>query len=223
MRGTSSSSRHSEDFPCSESGSLGTAPGPAGYEIAYAWFDAAIIAVTNTMLNNSFTVTGGTSNDGDIYITDGDLSITNTPSIYGNVYVPNGGVAMSKNNQIIGNLWANEAINIQSPASVTGDVTSSLGALTGTSGIGGDARGGGTIAASLNVGGSEYPSSPHGPRRRTSSLSCATMRSPTSAVPSPGRGTSGRRPRPVRRRRRSSTRSVRRTSSCGSSLAAPIS
>ena len=108
-----------EDLPCSESDSLGTAPGPAGYEIAYTWydaaddpmpctgpdrpsqqelpasvlvtsvgetidsvprtmqaymtlaptyggFDAAIIAVTNTIFNNNFTVTGGTSNDGDV-------------------------------------------------------------------------------------------------------------------------------------------------------------
>ena len=205
-----------EDLPCAESDSLGTAPGPAGYDIAYTWydaagdampcsgtgrpsqealpasvlvtsvgttidsvprtmqaymtlaptyggFDAAIIAVTNTNFNNNFTVTGGTSNDGDIYITDGDLTVTNTPNIYGNVYVPNGGVSMSNNNQIIGNLWANEAIIIQSPASVTGDVTSSLGALSGTGGIGGDARGGDTIAASLNVGGSEYPNSPQAP------------------------------------------------------------
>lgn len=206
-----------EDLPCSESGSLGTTPGPAGYDIEYTWydaadvpmpcsdpdrrpsqerlpasvlvtsvgetidsvprtmqaymtlapayggFDAAIIAVTNTNFNNNFTVTGGSSNDGDVYITDGDLTITNAPSIYGNVYVPNGSVSMSNNNQIIGNLWANEGIAIASPASVTGDVTSSLGALSGTGGVGGDARAGGAIAESLNIGGTEYPSSPQGP------------------------------------------------------------
>jgi hypothetical protein len=129
----------------------------------YGGFDTAIIAVTNTNFNNNFTVTGGTSNNGDVYITEGDLTITNTPNIYGNVYVPNGAVAMSNNNQIIGNLWANESIAITSPASVTGDVTSSTGALTGTGAIGGDARAGSTIAASLAVGGSEYPSSRQGP------------------------------------------------------------
>jgi hypothetical protein len=211
-----------EYLPCTESASLGTAPGPASYDVTYTWydenddpmtctgptgptrpdgptqenlptavlvssvgetidsvprtmqaymtlaptyggFDAAIISVTNTNFNNNFTVTGGTSNNGDIYITEGDLTITNTPNIYGNVYVPNGAVAMSNNNQIIGNLWANEGISISSPASVTGDVTSSTGALTGTGAIGGDARAGGTIAASLAVGGTEYPSSPQGP------------------------------------------------------------
>lgn len=205
-----------EDLPCTESASLGTAPGPAGFDITYTWydaagdpmpctgagrpsqedlpssvlvtsvgetidsvprtmqaymtlaptfggFDAAIISVTNTIFNNNFTVTGGTSNNGDVYITDGDLIVTNTPNIYGNVYVPNGGVAMTNNNQIIGNLWANEAISIENPASVTGDVTTSTGTLSGTGAIGGDARAGSTIAASLNVGGSEYPSSPQGP------------------------------------------------------------
>jgi Tfp pilus assembly protein PilX len=205
-----------EDLPCTESASLGTAPGPAGYDITYTWydaadaempctgagapsqedlpssvlvtsvgetidsvprtmqaymtleptyggFDAAIISVQNTIFNNNFTVTGGTSNNGDIYITNGNLTVTNTPTIYGNVYVPNGGVTSTNNNQIIGNLWANGSISINSPASVTGDVTSSTGTLAGTGAIGGDARAGSTIAGSLAVGGSEYPSSPQGP------------------------------------------------------------
>src|SRR5262245_29258472 len=117
-----------EDLPCTESATLGTAPGPAGFDITYTWyddagdpmpcsgtgrpsqedlpasvlvtsvgetidtvprtmqaymtlaptfggFDAAIIAVTNTNFNNNFTVTGGSSNDGDVYIIDGDLAI----------------------------------------------------------------------------------------------------------------------------------------------------
>ena len=206
-----------EDLPCTESATLGTAPGPAGYDITYTWlnaadaempctgagapsqtnlpssvlvtsvgetidsvprtmqaymtlaptyggFDAAIISVTNTIFNNNFTVTGGTSNDGDIYITDGDLTITNSPTIYGNVYVPNGAVSMSNSTKIVGNLWANEGIDIKKPASVTGDLTSSTSAITGVEGVvGGDATAGGTIAATVIVGGTRYPNSPQGP------------------------------------------------------------
>jgi hypothetical protein len=206
-----------EDLPCNESASLGTAPGPAGYDITYTWydpagdpmpctgagrpsqadlpasvlvtsvgetidsvprtmqaymtlapsyggFDAAIISVTNTIFNNNFTVTGGTSNDGDIYITDGDLTITNSPTVYGNVYVPNGAVTMSNSSKIVGNLWANEGIDIKKPASVTGDLTTSTSTITGVEGVvGGDATAGSTIAGTVIVGGSRYPNSPQGP------------------------------------------------------------
>jgi hypothetical protein len=206
-----------EDLPCTESASLGTAPGPAGYEITYTWydasgdpmpctgtgrpsqedlpasvlvtsvgetidsvprtmqaymtlaptfggFDAAIISVTNTIFNNNFTVTGGTSNDGDVYITDGDLTVTNSPTIYGNVYVPNGAVSMSNSSKIVGNLWANEGVDIKKPASVTGDLTSSTSTITGVEGvIGGDATAGSTIADTVIVGGTKYPNSPQGP------------------------------------------------------------
>ena len=53
-------------------------------------FDAAIIAVQNTIFNNNFAITGSQGNNGDIYITNGNLTVTNTPNIYGNVYVHNG-------------------------------------------------------------------------------------------------------------------------------------
>ncbi len=211
-----------EELPCSETDTLGTAPGPAGFTIEYTWFDdagapmpctgatgptrpdgptqenlptavlvtsvgetidsvprtmqaymtlaptfggfdAAIISVQNTAFNNNFTVTGGSSNDGDVYITDGDLTVTNSPFIYGNVYVPNGSASLANNAGIVGNLWANEGVVMNNDASVTGDMISSTSSLTGEGTIGGDARAGTTIASTLIVGGTTYPTSPQGP------------------------------------------------------------
>ncbi len=130
---------------------------------SYGGFGAAIIAVTSTAFNNNFTITGDQSNDGDVYVLNGNITITNTPDIYGNIFVPAGGASMSNNSSIIGNLWARDAITINNPASVTGDVTSSTLGVSGTGVIGGDARAGTTIAAGLNVTGTEYPNSPQGP------------------------------------------------------------
>jgi Tfp pilus assembly protein PilX len=205
-----------EDLPCTESASLGTAPGPAGFDVTYTWydaagdpmpctgtgrpsqedlptsvlvtsvgetidsvprtmqaymtlaptfggFDAAIISVTNTIFNNNFTVTGGTSNDGDVYITNGNLTITNSPFIYGNVYVPTGSASIANNAGIVGNLWANGSVTMNNDASVTGDMISSTSSLSGIGTIGGDATAGTSIADTLIVGGTTYPSSPQGP------------------------------------------------------------
>jgi hypothetical protein len=128
-------------------------------------FGAAIIAVQNTMFNNNFTITGSQGNNGDIYITQGDLTVTNTPNIYGNVYVhgPPGNVTMTNNNKIIGNLWANGSISISNPASVMGKAISSTSSISGTGAVGGDATAGTTIAASLAVAGTRYANSPQGP------------------------------------------------------------
>jgi len=130
---------------------------------SYGGFGAAIIAVTSTNFNNNFTITGDQSNDGDVYILNGDLAISNTPNFYGNIFVPAGGASMGNNSSIIGSLWANGSITITSPANVTGEVTSSTSSLTGSGGIGGDARAGTTIAAGLNVTGTKYQNSPQGP------------------------------------------------------------
>ena len=45
----------------------------------YGGFDAAILSVTNTSFTNNFTVTGRTGNDGDVYIMNGNLVVTNSP------------------------------------------------------------------------------------------------------------------------------------------------
>lgn len=128
----------------------------------FGGFDAAIIAVQNTIFNNNFAITGSQGNNGDIYITNGDLTVTNTPTIYGNVYVHNGLVTMTNNNKIIGNLWANGSISIDNPASVMGKTISSTSSISGSGSIGGDATAGTTITATT-VGGTRYPNSPQGP------------------------------------------------------------
>ena len=43
---------------------------------------------------NNFESYGNNGNDGDIYVLNGNLSISNTPHIRGNVYVPNGSLSM---------------------------------------------------------------------------------------------------------------------------------
>jgi Tfp pilus assembly protein PilX len=129
----------------------------------YGGFDAAILSVTNTTFANNFTVTGLTGNDGDIYITSGDLVVTNSPTVYGNVYVPVGSASISNGTQIVGNLWALNSVTINNPATVTGNVISSTSGIAGSGTVGGSATAGTTIAAGLTVGGNEYPNTPQGP------------------------------------------------------------
>jgi Tfp pilus assembly protein PilX len=129
----------------------------------YGGFDAAILSVTNTTFANNFTVTGLTGNDGDIYITSGDLVVTNSPTVYGNVYVPVGSASLSNGTQIVGNLWALDEVTINNPATVTGNVISSTSSIGGSGTVGGSATAGTTIAAGLTVGGNEYPNTPQGP------------------------------------------------------------
>ena len=63
----------------------------------YGGFGAAILAVNGTTITNNFTVNGNSGNDGDIYILNGNLSVTNGMTLYGNVYVP-AGTATFENN-----------------------------------------------------------------------------------------------------------------------------
>lgn len=129
----------------------------------YGGFGEAILAVTNTVFNNNFTIAGYNGNDADVYVTNGNLTVTNAPNVYGNIYVPNGSASMTNNSHIYGNLWANGSVTISNPASVTGAVTSSTSTLSGSGAIGGDARAGTTIAGGLSVSGTKYQNSPQGP------------------------------------------------------------
>jgi hypothetical protein len=127
----------------------------------YGGFDAAILSITNTTFANNFTVTGLTGNDGDIYVTNGNLVITNSPTFYGNVYVPNGSASIDNNSQIVGNLWALNGVTVGS--TVTGNVISSTSSIGGVGTVGGSATAGTTIAAGLTVGGNRYANTPQGP------------------------------------------------------------
>jgi hypothetical protein len=120
----------------------------------YGGFGAAILAVNGTAISNSFTINGNTGNDGDIYILNGNLSVTNAMTLSGNIYVPNGTVTMSNSALAKGNVWANGPITINNPATIQGDALSSTGDITGSGTINDDATAAGSVDTSnLTIGG----------------------------------------------------------------------
>ena len=123
---------------------------------------SAILVNSAASFSNSFTLNGYTGTDADIYVNNGDLTITNSPNVYGNIYVPNGSYSQSNNSIIRGSVWANGSVAVQNPAVIVKDATSSTTSLTGTGSINGSARAGTTIASTLTVGGSKYENSPQG-------------------------------------------------------------
>ncbi len=122
----------------------------------YGGFGAAIIAQTELELENNFTLNGNTTNDADIYLNSGNLTISNSVSIFGSVYVSTGTITMGGNSNIRQNLWANGSVTINNPASVTGNVTSSTSSISGSGSIGGNATAGTTITG-VSVAGSMFP------------------------------------------------------------------
>jgi hypothetical protein len=120
----------------------------------YGGFGAAILAVNGTTISNSFTISGNSGNDGDIYILSGDLVIANAMTLSGNIYVPNGSVQISNGATVKGNVWANGTITVDNPAVIQGDALSSNGNITGSGAINDDATAAGTVNTStLTVGG----------------------------------------------------------------------
>jgi Tfp pilus assembly protein PilX len=154
--------------------STGTAAGSATRKMqSYATLSpiltglsAAVISQTGTAFNNSFTLNGNGSDNADIYINTGDLTVTNLPAIHGSVYVPTGSYTQANNSVVYGSVWANNSVTVQSPATITGNGTSSTadigrgGNPGGT--INGSATAGTTIDAGLTIGGTKSPSSPQG-------------------------------------------------------------
>jgi hypothetical protein len=128
----------------------------------YAGIGAAILTVNGTSLQNNFALNGSSGDDADIYVLNGDVSLTNSPQIHGNIYIPNGGFSAGNNNTVYGDVWALNAVSLNSPARVTGNVISSTSSLSGTGTVGLDATAGTTIASALTVTGARHPSSPQG-------------------------------------------------------------
>lgn len=133
----------------------------------YGGFGAAILAVNATTFANNFDIYGSSGHDGDIYILNGDLTVTNTPNIRGNVYVPQGSATLSNNNTTWGNLWVRDDITINSPAIVKGSALSELGEINGSGLIEGTATALGDVDQSggLTVNGTvsaftEVPTTP---------------------------------------------------------------
>jgi hypothetical protein len=126
----------------------------------YGGFGAAIFAVNSTTFNNNFTVTGNSGNDGDIFVLNGNLDVTNAMTLYGNVYVPFGYASLSNSTIVKGSLWARDDVMVASPAVIEGSALSSLGGITktGAGALGGDVYGDATAAgdvddAALTIGG----------------------------------------------------------------------
>ncbi len=115
--------------------STGTAEGEAARTMetyaqltpVYSGFGAAILAVNGTSFSNNFQVNGQSGNDGDVYILNGNLTITNSPVIFGNVFVPNGSATLSNNSEIKGDLWANGTVTVNNPSKVSGNAKSTTG------------------------------------------------------------------------------------------------
>jgi len=133
----------------------------------YGGFGSAILAVTSTTFDNNFGILGQNGNDGNIYVTNGNLTINNAVTVYGNVYVHAGSAFMKNNAQISGELWANGGITLNNPSTVSTNVISSTGAIDTTTDpggtIGGFAMAGTTVEEPpLVISGSTYEYSPQG-------------------------------------------------------------
>ena len=150
--------------------STGTAEGEAPRTVetfarltpVYTGFGAAIMAQNGTAFSNNFQVNGENGNDGDVYILNGNLTITNSPAIYGNVYVPNGTATVSNNSDVKGDLFANGTVTINNPSRVSTHAKSRTGNVAGSGTVGGNATALGTTTVS-NVGGTRYPGTDPGP------------------------------------------------------------
>jgi len=75
---------------------------------------AAIISNTGTSFTNNFTLNGNGSDNADIYIDNGDVSINSSPTVHGTIYVHAGGYSQGNNSIITGSVWANGAMTINS-------------------------------------------------------------------------------------------------------------
>src|SRR4029077_4565945 len=97
-----------------------------------------------------------------IYILNGNLNISNSPTVYGNVYVPLGSATLGNNSEIKGDVWANGTVSVSNPSMVTGNAKSSAGNISGSGTVTGDATALGTTTIGT-VGGSRYPGTNPGP------------------------------------------------------------
>lgn len=123
----------------------------------FGGFGAAILTINSATLGNSFTVNGNTGNDGDVYVLNGNLTVSNAMTLNGNVYVPAGSATVQNAALVKGNLWANGNVSLSNGATVQGAALSSTGNIFGGTGggiINDDATAAGTVDTSnLTVGG----------------------------------------------------------------------
>ena len=116
----------------------------------------AILATNGATFGNNSTLYGDESNDADVYITNGNLTVNQQVTFNGNVFVSNGSAAMSGSALVRGDLWAKLSVSLQNPAIVEGSMKSTSGTASGTGRVLGDvAVGGATIQNSLKVTGTK--------------------------------------------------------------------
>jgi hypothetical protein len=132
----------------------------------YGGFGAAILTVSSTNFQNNFTINGNSGNDGDIYVLNGNATVSNSLTLYGNIFVPAGFVTIDGNSDIKGNLWARDDVSIDNPATVEGAALSSTGDIFGSGAVSDDATAAGDVNdATLSIGGivTEFVSMPDVP------------------------------------------------------------
>jgi hypothetical protein len=121
----------------------------------FGGFGAAVLTNNGASFPNNFDIYGNSGNDGDVYILNGDLVITNTPHVRGNVYVPYGAASISNNSNIQGNVWANGSVTLNNPTTISGNVTSSTSSIGGSGSISNNATAATTISG-VSVAGTSY-------------------------------------------------------------------
>jgi Tfp pilus assembly protein PilX len=125
----------------------------------YGGYQQAVLTNASTSFSNNFDIYGNNGNNGDIFVRNGNLVISNTPEVRGNVFVPNGTASISNTVTVFGDLWANGNVTFSNSASVTGDTISSTGTISGSGSITRNATAAGTITG-VTVGGNSNPNTP---------------------------------------------------------------
>ena len=143
----------------------------------FGGFGAAILAVNGATITNNFTVTGNSGNDGDVYILNGDLVISNGMTLYGNIYVPTGSAEFQNNTVVKGSIWARDDVDVENPTTIEGAALSSEGDIVGSGFINDDATAAGDVDSSnLTIGGivTEFVSMPDVPTQTFPQITSST-------------------------------------------------
>ena len=103
-------------------------------------FKGAVVTNNTINLVNSFTISGYSANDGDVYVTCStspcNAALTSgTQTIKGNLYVSDGSLTISTGVHIYGNVWSKNALLINQPqVQIDGSATSSASSINVSSG-----------------------------------------------------------------------------------------
>lgn len=108
----------------------------------YGGLNGAVVANSNTVFNNNFTINGNNGNDGDVYVLTGDFTNpSGLEQVHGNIYVKNGSATIDTQIHLYGTLWANGGVVVDHPqADIDGDAKSTTSTVSAPGGnVDGDA------------------------------------------------------------------------------------